>query len=141
MKKIIVCCKNFFLISFIISVNTKTFVNIKLIIIRNKKRLYPLLFMNEITNIILNTLEKAQDLIKYVKDRPGHDRRYSVDISKIQKLGWNPKYDFTEGIKDTIDWYVSNEEWWRKIKEGWETCTSLSPQLHRKAHDQHHNQQ
>ena len=71
----------------------------------------------EITNIILNTLEKSQDLINYVKDRPGHDRRYSVDISKIQKLGWEPKFDFSEGIKDTIDWYVSNEEWWRKIKE------------------------
>jgi dTDP-glucose 4,6-dehydratase len=71
----------------------------------------------EITNIILNTLEKSQDLIKYVKDRPGHDRRYSVDISKIKKLGWEPKFDFIEGIKDTIDWYVANEEWWRFIKE------------------------
>ena len=71
----------------------------------------------EITNIILNTLQKSQDLIKYVKDRPGHDRRYSIDISKIKKLGWEPKYDFSKGIKETIDWYVDNEEWWRKIKE------------------------
>ena len=71
----------------------------------------------EITNIILKTLKKSDDLIKYVKDRPGHDRRYSVDISKIKKLGWKPQYDFSEGIKETIDWYVSNEEWWRKIKE------------------------
>jgi dTDP-glucose 4,6-dehydratase len=71
----------------------------------------------EITNTIIKTLGKSDDLIKYVKDRPGHDRRYSVDISKIKKLGWKPKYDFRDGIKDTIDWYVSNEEWWRKIKE------------------------
>jgi len=71
----------------------------------------------EITNIILNTLEKSKDLIEYVKDRPGHDRRYSIDISKIKKLGWEPKYNFNEGIKDTIDWYVSNEDWWRQIKE------------------------
>ena len=71
----------------------------------------------EITNIILNSLRKSQDLITYVKDRPGHDRRYSVDISKINNLGWEPKYDFEIGIKETIDWYVSNEKWWRKIKE------------------------
>ena len=71
----------------------------------------------EITNIILDTLEKSRDLINYVKDRPGHDRRYSVDISKIENIGWKPQYNFAEGIKDTIDWYVSNEEWWRKIKE------------------------
>ena len=71
----------------------------------------------EITNIILNTLGKSPDLIQYVKDRPGHDRRYSVDISKIEKIGWKPHYNFEEGIKDTIDWYVSNEDWWRKIRE------------------------
>jgi dTDP-glucose 4,6-dehydratase len=71
----------------------------------------------ELTNLILKNLGKSQDLIKYVKDRPGHDRRYSVDITKIRNLGWEPKFNFTKGIEDTINWYVSNEEWWRKIKE------------------------
>lgn len=71
----------------------------------------------EITNLILEALEKSKDLITYVKDRPGHDRRYSVDISKIKNLRWEPKYNFSDGIKATIDWYINNEEWWRKIKE------------------------
>ena len=56
-----------------------------------------------------------KDLIKYVTDRPGHDRRYAIDISKIQnELGWTPSYDFDDGLKQTVEWYLNNEEWWQK---------------------------
>lgn len=72
----------------------------------------------EITDIILAELGKPQSLKRYVKDRPGHDRRYSLDISKIRKMGWEPKHSFVNAVKETIRWYIDNEEWWRKIKEG-----------------------
>lgn len=70
-----------------------------------------------ITNYILEALNKPQSLIQPVKDRLGHDRRYSVDTSRVEALGWQPKYDLQEGLKKTIDWYVQNEDWWRQIKE------------------------
>ena len=70
-----------------------------------------------ITTTILKLLEKSSDLIKYVKDRPGHDRRYSVNIEKIKALGWEPKINFHEAIRETVNWYLANEDWWRKIKE------------------------
>jgi len=70
-----------------------------------------------ITHKILDYLGKPYDLIQPVKDRPGHDRRYSVDTSKIRALGWQPQYDLEKGLEQTIDWYVQNENWWRKIKE------------------------
>ena len=72
----------------------------------------------EITKKILELTEKSDDLIKYVKDRAGHDRRYSLDDSKIAKLGWQPEYDFEAGMRETVEWYRDNEEWWRKIKSG-----------------------
>jgi dTDP-glucose 4,6-dehydratase len=54
-----------------------------------------------------------------VKDRPGHDRRYAIDASKIKReLGWEPKWTFEKGIAATIDWYRQNEKWWRDIKTG-----------------------
>jgi dTDP-glucose 4,6-dehydratase len=57
--------------------------------------------------------------VTYVKDRPGHDRRYAIDATKIQKeLGWFPKYKFEQAIKTTIQWYRDNESWWRNIKSG-----------------------
>ncbi len=71
----------------------------------------------EITRTILKLLGKDEKLIKYVKDRPGHDKRYSIDISKMKKLRWEPKFDFAEAMEKTVKWYVDNEEWWRKIKE------------------------
>lgn len=71
----------------------------------------------EITKIILKKLNKPDGLIKKVADRPGHDRRYAVDTKKIEKLGWKPKHSFEEAIAETIQWYVKNESWWRKIKE------------------------
>lgn len=73
----------------------------------------------EITRFILQELGKSNKLIKYVKDRPGHDRRYALNISKIKReLGWKPRYRFEEGIKMTIDWYLENKAWWKKIKTG-----------------------
>ncbi|OQX89061.1 dTDP-glucose 4,6-dehydratase [candidate division KSB1 bacterium 4484_87] len=72
----------------------------------------------EITGIILSELEKPKELMTFVKDRPGHDRRYSVDCSKLHALGWQPKHSFQEAMKLTIDWYKDNREWWEKIKSG-----------------------
>jgi len=71
----------------------------------------------EITRMILELLDKPEDLIKLVQDRPGHDRRYTVNSSKIKKLGWKTSYGFEEAMKRTVDWYIDNENWWRKIKE------------------------
>ncbi|MDI6730430.1 MAG: GDP-mannose 4,6-dehydratase, partial [Candidatus Altarchaeum sp.] len=78
----------------------------------------------EISNIdivqkILNIMRNDESRIEFVKDRPGHDRKYSVDWSKINKeLGWHPKHDFDEALKLTINWYTKNQEWWKKIKTG-----------------------
>ncbi|MEW6040818.1 MAG: dTDP-glucose 4,6-dehydratase [Elusimicrobiota bacterium] len=77
---------------------------------------------NEITNIeitqkILSILGKSENLIKKVKDRPGHDRRYSLDCAKIKStLGWKPKHTFESALKDTIEWYKNNVSWWEAIK-------------------------
>ena len=79
---------------------------------------------NERTNIdivktILKQLGKPESLIKFVKDRPGHDRRYAIDATKLRtELGWNPKYNFETGIEQTIKWYLDNQEWWRNIISG-----------------------
>ena len=73
----------------------------------------------DIVKIILKLLGKGEDHITYVKDRPGHDRRYAIDSSKIMsELGWSPKYQFDGGIEKTIKWYVENENWWRRIMKG-----------------------
>lgn len=77
---------------------------------------------NEITNIelthtILNILGKDKGFIKFVKDRPGHDKRYSLDITKIKALGWQPKHDFRFAIELTIEWYKRNTSWWKKLNE------------------------
>lgn len=71
----------------------------------------------EIVRLILEKLGKSKSLIKYVKDRPGHDKRYAIDSSKIQnELGWNPKYTFENGIEETVIWYLNNKDWWKNIK-------------------------
>lgn len=73
----------------------------------------------EIVKLIINTLGKSEDLIKYVQDRPGHDRRYAIDNSKItRELGWEPSYTFEQGIKETIEWYLTHKEWINKIVSG-----------------------
>jgi dTDP-glucose 4,6-dehydratase len=79
---------------------------------------------NERTNIqivkrILSELGKSEQLIEYVKDRPGHDRRYAIDATKLTaELGWRPKYTFETGIKETIQWYLENRSWWERIISG-----------------------
>lgn len=79
---------------------------------------------NERTNLhivrtILEQLGKPESLIKHVQDRPGHDRRYGIDPTKIMKeLGWKPKHTFETGIKETIRWYLDNKEWWTRIQTG-----------------------
>jgi dTDP-glucose 4,6-dehydratase len=73
----------------------------------------------EIVKLIINTLGKSENLIKYVKDRPGHDRRYAIDNTKITTdLGWKPSYTFEQGIKETIQWYLDNKEWTDNIASG-----------------------
>jgi len=72
----------------------------------------------EITERILALLGKPSSLIRYVADRPGHDRRYSLDATKIRELGWKPQYDFEAALSETVRWYVENEWWWRPLKSG-----------------------
>lgn len=70
----------------------------------------------DIIKLILRQLGKSEDLIEYVKDRPGHDRRYAIDATKIKsELNWKPKFKFEEAIVKTIDWYLQNKEWWERI--------------------------
>jgi dTDP-glucose 4,6-dehydratase len=68
--------------------------------------------------ILLDALDRPRSLIKHVKDRPGHDRRYSLSLNKIKALGWRPKHSAEEAIIRTAKWYQDNEWWWRKIKTG-----------------------
>lgn len=73
----------------------------------------------EVVRLILQIMGKGEDMIEYVKDRPGHDRRYAIDWSKIRtELGWEPKYSFEEWLEKTVRWYEENQEWWKKIKSG-----------------------
>ena len=73
----------------------------------------------EVVGLILNRLQKPKTLIKFVKDRPGHDRRYAIDAEKIMnKLGWKPSVKFEEGINKTIDWYLQNQEWLKNVVSG-----------------------
>ncbi len=73
----------------------------------------------EIVKLIIKTLGKSEDLITYVKDRLGHDRRYAIDNTKITtELGWEPSYTFEQGMKETIEWYLDNRDWWEKIRSG-----------------------
>jgi dTDP-glucose 4,6-dehydratase len=72
-----------------------------------------------IVKTILNRLGKPHSLIRFVTDRPGHDRRYAIDFSKIKgRLNWMPEVSFEEGVERTIEWYQTHREWWKKIKTG-----------------------
>lgn len=72
----------------------------------------------EVVEMILRILERDKSLIEFVKDRPGHDRRYAIDFSKIKReLHWQPEHSFTAGLEETINWYRENEWWWRPLKE------------------------
>jgi len=73
----------------------------------------------EITATILQQLGKPESLIRHVADRPGHDRRYAIDNTKIrQELGWKPAHDFKSGMQATIQWYLDNPQWWQRVKSG-----------------------
>ena len=73
----------------------------------------------EIVKKILELLGKGEEMIEYVKDRPGHDRRYAIDFSKIKnELGWQPRTSFEDGMRKTVEWFESNESWWRDVKSG-----------------------
>ena len=73
----------------------------------------------EVVKTILKQMGKSEDLIIYVTDRPGHDLRYAIDSSKVEKeLGWNRTYTFEDGIKETVDWYLNNQKWIDDIKTG-----------------------
>lgn len=74
--------------------------------------------VEEITDVILDTLGKDDSIKIYVEDRLSHDRRYLLDSTKLKNLGWKPVIEFEKGMKDTIDWYVDNPEWWKKVKSG-----------------------
>jgi dTDP-glucose 4,6-dehydratase len=72
-----------------------------------------------VTDTILRLLDRPRTLIRHVEDRPGHDRRYAVDSSRLTRLtGWRPAIGFVEGIAETVDWYRRSESWWRPIKQG-----------------------
>ncbi|MEX2028236.1 MAG: dTDP-glucose 4,6-dehydratase [Candidatus Curtissbacteria bacterium] len=72
----------------------------------------------EIIKKILRLLDAGDDLIEYVKDRPGHDRRYAIDATKIKtELGWAPKYNFADALATTVKWYQDNIPWWKKLKD------------------------
>ena len=78
---------------------------------------------NELTNLelthrILDRLDRPASLIRRVADRPGHDRRYCLDSTRLRALGWEPQVAFDRGLRATVDWYVENQSWWRPIKEG-----------------------
>ncbi len=78
---------------------------------------------NEVHNVvmakmILKMLNRPQSLIQHVADRAGHDRRYSLDVTKLRGLGWEPAHTFEEALEKTVKWYVENEWWWRKLKSG-----------------------
>lgn len=83
----------------------------------------------EITKLILKYLNRPDSQIEYVKDRPGHDRRYAIDASKIEKLGWKPDYPrekFEIGLKETIEWYLANTEW---VKNLWDKSKMANPHI------------
>ncbi|MFN3477652.1 MAG: dTDP-glucose 4,6-dehydratase, partial [Candidatus Methylomirabilales bacterium] len=73
----------------------------------------------EIAKLILRELGLPESLLIHVQDRPGHDRRYALDSTKItQELGWTPRRPLAEGLKETIRWYQANQDWWQAVKAG-----------------------
>jgi dTDP-glucose 4,6-dehydratase len=84
-------------------------------------QIYNITAYEEITNKtivekILDILGKSHDMIEYVCDRPGHDKRYSIDCSKIEnETGWKPKFEFDDALKQTVDWYLENQSWWEPL--------------------------
>jgi len=75
-------------------------------------------FNIDMARMVLKLLGKPQSLIQHITDRPGHDRRYSLNCDKIKALGWRSRHTFEQALEKTVQWYVDNEWWWRKIKSG-----------------------
>jgi len=94
---------------------------IKVLLHGRSGEIYNISAGNEFQNIqivkkVLEIMDKPEDLIEFVDDRPGHDLRYSLDSSKIRnELRWAPKYSFEEALEETVNWYLNNEEWWRPL--------------------------
>jgi dTDP-glucose 4,6-dehydratase len=84
----------------------------------------------ELTRSVLALLEKPESLIEHVKDRPGHDRRYSLDTAKLRATGFRPGVGFDAGLEATVRWYRDNPDWWRRIKSGSEE--------YRRFHEKHY---
>jgi dTDP-glucose 4,6-dehydratase len=72
----------------------------------------------DMARFLLSEIGKPESLIEHVKDRPGHDRRYAVNSSKLRGLGWSPRYDAAAALRATIRWYAENRWWWEPIKSG-----------------------
>ncbi len=73
----------------------------------------------DLVQLLLRELGKSEELITFVKDRPGHDRRYAIDAGKIRReLGWVPEHSFEDGLRSTIQWYLDHRDWWEKIRSG-----------------------
>ncbi|MFD1031308.1 dTDP-glucose 4,6-dehydratase [Metaplanococcus flavidus] len=72
----------------------------------------------EVVRTIIRSLGKSEDLIKFVTDRKGHDKRYAIDPTKLEQLGWKPVYDFESGIAHTVQWFLDNKDWWENILSG-----------------------
>ena len=90
---------------------------------------------NEVANIhltrqLLALADRPESLIRPVTDRPGHDRRYALDTTKLRALGWEPQVAFDDGLRATVDWYVRNEAWWRPIKEQSEAFRAFHDRLY-----------
>jgi len=71
----------------------------------------------EVAKFLLGEFDKDESFTEFVEDRKGHDRRYALNCEKLRKLGWKPKINFDKGLKETIEWYVKNKDWWRKLKK------------------------
>jgi dTDP-glucose 4,6-dehydratase len=72
----------------------------------------------EITELILGNTRKPKNLMAFVEDRKGHDRRYALNTDKIRKLGWKPRHEFSQALAETVEWYRDNRWWWEKMKSG-----------------------
>ena len=72
-----------------------------------------------LTKTLLQVMDKDESYIEFVKDRPGHDRRYAIDFTKAKtELGWEPQIKFEDGLHDMVKWYQDNQDWWRRVKSG-----------------------
>ena len=95
--------------------------SIELLLEKGKKgEAYNVAAHNELTNLeltkmILKELDKGEEMIEFVKDRPGHDKRYALNTEKIESLGWKPKWKFEDALRYTINWYEENEWWWKPL--------------------------